>query len=66
MVIKSSMKLSSLAHVSKCSKFTDDKQPTAVLSSFVGKVISEHRLLCLIFKPKSFRNPLVSLCPNGI
>src|SRR6056300_1105698 len=39
---------------SKYSKLTEDKQHTAVLSSLVGKVISEQRLLCLISKPKSF------------
>ena len=45
MVIKSCIKLSSLDHSSKYSKLTEDKQHTAVLSSSVGKVISEHKLL---------------------
>ena len=53
-VIKSAIKKESFDHSSKCSKLTEDKQQTAVLSSSVGKVISEHRLLCLISKPKSF------------
>ena len=54
MVIKSSMNTGFSLHSSKFSKFTEDKQHTAVRSSLVGKVISEHRLLCLISNPKSF------------
>ncbi len=53
MVIKSSINCGSSDHLSKCSKLTDDKQHTAVLSSLVASVISEHKLLCLIDKPKS-------------
>ena len=35
-------------------QFTLDKQHTAVLSSLVGKVISEQRLLCFISSPSFF------------
>src|SRR5210317_718254 len=54
MVIKSSMNIGFSDHSSKYSKLTEDKQHTAVLSSLVGRVISEQRLLCLISNPKSF------------
>ena len=54
MVIKSCIKLSSFDQSSKYSKLTEDKQHTAVLSSSVGKVISEHKLLWRILSPKSF------------
>ena len=57
-VTKSSINFSSLDHSSKYSRLTLDKQQTAVLSSLVGKVISEHKLLCFTSKPKSF-------CPCG-
>ena len=54
MVIKSLMNIGFSDHSSKYSKFTLDKQHTAVRSSLVARVISEHRLLCLISKPKAF------------
>ena len=44
-VIKSLIKNSDSFHSLKYSKFTLDKQHTAVLSSLVGNVISEQRLL---------------------
>ena len=44
-LIKSGIKLSSFSHSLYFYRFTLDKQHTAVLSSFVCKVISEQRLL---------------------
>ena len=44
-LIRSEIKYSSSCHSSNFSKFTLDRQHTAVLSSLVGRVISEQRLL---------------------
>ena len=41
-------------HSSKYSKFTEDKQHTAVLSFAVGNVISEHKFEWLNFNPSFF------------
>ena len=54
MVTRSDIKFSSSFHSSKYSKLTLDKQQTAVRSSLVGSVISEHKLLCRTVSPKSF------------
>ena len=53
-VTRSSIKFLSFDHSSKCSRFTEERQQTAVRSSLVGRVISEQRLLCFISSPKSF------------
>ena len=48
------LSFSTILWTSNFSKFTLDKQQTAVRSSLVASVISEHKLLCFISKPKSF------------
>ena len=53
-LIKSGINKVSFFHSSYFSKLTLDKQQTAVLFSFVGNVISEHKLEWCTFNPKSF------------
>ena len=53
---KSGINAGTLDQESNSSKFTLDKQHTAVLSPFVGRVISEHKLLWFTFNPKALWN----------
>ena len=48
------MNSSSSFHSSNFSRLTEERQHTAVRSSLVGRVISEHKLLCFISNPNSF------------